>query len=96
VHDHAHGEQAAQASTQTGAGLVYQAAHPDGGQSAPPSGLCDCCLAASCGAHAAVPLPTTTALIPIAHAHPAFVARDAHVPYGQLSHPPLRPPRFTA
>ena len=60
------------------------------------SGQCDCCLAASCCVHVAVPLPALTALTPVAHTAPALVARDAHVPYGQLSHPPLRPPRFPA
>jgi hypothetical protein len=93
VHSHAHDQYAARAYTQTGPDLVYQATHPDGGPSAPFSGQCDCCLAASCCAHAAVPLPALTGLMPVTHTAPALVARDAHVPYGQLSHPPLRPPR---
>jgi hypothetical protein len=43
-----------------------------------------------------VPLPSAATLTPIAHAAIAYVARDALVPYGQLSHPPLRPPRLPA
>jgi hypothetical protein len=96
VHDHAHDQHAPQPYTGGGTRLVYQAAHTDGAPSAPVSGQCDCCLTASCCAHAAVPLPAANALTPIAHTAPAFAARDAHVPYGQLSHPPLRPPRFPA
>ena len=98
VHSYVHGVHkpfTTHAYSHQGAGLVYHAAHPDGGPQAPTSDQCDCCLAASCCVHAA-PLPAATALTPIADAGPAFVARDAHVPYGQLSHPPLRPPRFAA
>ena len=96
VHNHAHDLHAAPAYTHQGTGLVYHAAHPDGGPLAPVSGQCDCCLAASCCVHVAAPLPALTALTPVTHTAPALVARDAHVPYGELSHPPLRPPRFAA
>jgi hypothetical protein len=92
--DGVHAPFAVHAYTHHGAGHVYHAAHPDGGPSSPASDHCDCCLAAGCCVHTAVPLPSAGALTPTAHTGPSFVAHDAPVPYGQLSHPPLRPPRL--